>query len=246
MESKQQSMNLLEKLHMVHRFWRYRLWHESDSIKFLLKQDLFGSTVIDMGANRGIYSYWLSKKVGPHGKVIAFEPQPELEPCLNRLRNSFGLSNLQIENKGLSNQCGEAFLFRISAGAATAALCERMGQEKVRVDITTLDDYLADKENSRISFIKADIEGHELHAFKGAENAIVENRPTILFECHHEHAVEGGVFAFLESLGYSGFFIHQGKKIESSRFDEFPYRRPDESFRNYIFTHDQAITRRTS
>ena len=246
MESKPQSMNLLEKLHMLHRFWRYRLRHESDSIKFLLKQDLYGSTVVDIGANRGIYSYWLSKKVGPSGKVIAFEPQPELEPCLNQLRNSFRLSNLQIENKGLSDKCGEAFLFRISVGAATAALCERIDQEKVRVGITTLDDYLADKEYSRISFIKADVEGHELQAFKGAEKTIVDNRPTILFECHHEHAVEGSVFAFLESLGYSGCFIHQGKRIEKSRFEDFPYRRPDENFRNYIFTHDQAIQCRTS
>ena len=82
-------MNILEKAHVIHRSWRYRLRHEKDSIKYVLGLNLDGAIALDIGANKGIYTYWLSKKVGKDGKVIAFEPQPELGEYLNDLKKSF-------------------------------------------------------------------------------------------------------------------------------------------------------------
>jgi len=35
-----------------------------------------GSLAVDVGANRGVYTYHLSRAVGPDGEVIAYEPQP--------------------------------------------------------------------------------------------------------------------------------------------------------------------------
>ena len=36
---------------------------------------LKGATVLDIGANKGIYCFWMMRAVGPSGNVIAFEPQ---------------------------------------------------------------------------------------------------------------------------------------------------------------------------
>jgi len=74
---------------MFLRVWRYRLRTEKDDIRFLLNKDLKGDTVIDIGANKGIYSYWMSKKVGEEGKVVAFEPQPKLMDHLTQLKADF-------------------------------------------------------------------------------------------------------------------------------------------------------------
>lgn len=228
-------MNLIDKLHMVHRFWRYRLRSEKESLKFLLGLDLLGTTVLDVGAHRGIYSYWMSKKVGKSGKVIAFEPQPELWPFLEDLKKTFNLNNLIIENKGLSDHCGNALLFRsyVSSGSATFKECE--GHENVEVEVVSIDEYSKSKNFPRISFIKCDVEGHELHVFKGAEQTLRKYKPILLFECHHEHAKKGDVFLFLKELGYNGYFFYGKKKIDFSQFDRYPYRKPNESHRNYVF-----------
>jgi FkbM family methyltransferase len=230
-------MNLLDKLHMMHRFWRYRLLDERDSIEFLLGQNIINTTAIDIGANRGIYSYWMSKKVGASGKVIAFEPQPELEIHLQELRQSFHLNNLIIENKALSDHCGNDYLYRTEAGSGGATFNEYKGLEKVYIEVTSLDEYFKTKEFPQISFIKCDVEGHEQHVFKGADHILKKCKPILLFECHHEYAKQGNLFSFLTELNYVGYFFYRRQMIDYSQFEKYAYRKPHESHRNYIFIH---------
>src|SRR5689334_609731 len=52
-----------------------------------------GDTVIDVGANIGIVTVWLSHLVGPHGKVHAFEPNPYLQSTLHRAVERNRISN---------------------------------------------------------------------------------------------------------------------------------------------------------
>jgi len=54
-----------------------------------------GSTVADIGAGIGYYSLRLAKKVGPHGRVLATDIQPEM---LSRLRDNMkktGITNIE-------------------------------------------------------------------------------------------------------------------------------------------------------
>ena len=37
-----------------------------------------GDTVLDVGANIGIFSLWASERVGPSGRVVAVEPLPPI------------------------------------------------------------------------------------------------------------------------------------------------------------------------
>src|SRR2546423_391591 len=46
---------------------------ELDLIPFAVRP---GETVLDIGANYGVYSYHLSRAVGSSGRVFAFEPVP--------------------------------------------------------------------------------------------------------------------------------------------------------------------------
>lgn len=65
--------------------------------------------------------------------------------------------------------------------------------------------------------------------------------PTLLFECHHEEAKKGEIFSFLAELGYTGFFMINGKKIHYKKFDQYPYRLPTDNHRNYIFTVGEGV-----
>lgn len=209
-------MNAFRRLRFLHSAWRYRLRTERFPLSFLLSRDLAGTTAIDIGANRGIYSYWLHRRVGSTGRVIAFEPQPELQTHLADLRDSFGLSRLEIAGVGLSSESGEMTLRRRRShwGGASFDLHreEREDLESIPVEVTTLDAYLAVRNlDAPVRFIKCDIEGHELPALRGSARTLAEDRPDVLFECHDAANPDCPVFAFLRSLDYEGFcFVGNG------------------------------------
>ncbi|HUF71695.1 MAG TPA: FkbM family methyltransferase, partial [Gammaproteobacteria bacterium] len=106
---------------MRYRCWRYRFKSEAPSISFVRNADLKGGTLLDVGANRGIFSIYMSRAAGPSGSVIAFEPQPELKAHLEIVRAGLGLSNLRVENVGLSSERGELLMRRPKAGAGAAS-----------------------------------------------------------------------------------------------------------------------------
>jgi len=235
-------MDIVQKLHLLHSAWHYRLNTEKNDIRFLLGLDLKGKTVIDIGANRGIYSYWMEKTVGPTGRVIAFEPQPELETHLLDFKSAFQFDNLLIIRKGLSSSTGSQSLFRSEPGSGGASLNQSQasrGCQAIPVEVTTLDSYM--DEFTDVAFIKCDVEGHEHDAFRGGRRLLERDKPCLLFECHHDEAKKQDLFSYLTSLGYDGFFTGKKGMIHFSRFDQYPYRRKNEHHRNYIFLHPDFI-----
>src|SRR5262245_43251374 len=232
-------MRFIDRLRMAHRFWRYRLRTERSSISFLLQQRLRGEVVLDVGANLGIYSYWMHKAVGLGGRVIAFEPQPELARHLADLRNAFALTNLEIVNKGVSSSAGQAQLYRPEAGSGAGSLHVRSaGWRSVDVELITLDAWYDDSRPVR--FIKCDVEGHEYDVLVGARRILQRDRPPLLLEIHHAQAEKGDLAGYLADLGYRGFFLHGGDQVSFAQFGLFPYRKSWESHRNYVFVHDEA------
>ena len=228
---------IIQKMSAFHRIWRYRLNTEKESVGFLLKQNLQNQTAVDIGGNKGIYSYWMSKAVGEKGTVVVFEPQPELGGYLESLRQSFQLNNLTIVNKALSSSAGKQSLYRYKIGDGGASLISDPDEDRqsVEVEVSTFDSYFSDWNGPKIGFIKCDVEGNELEVFKGAKDKLLEDCPTLLFECHEKEAEKGELFSFLVSLGYDGFFFSGNKKIHYSKFNEYSYSKPGVSHRNYIF-----------
>lgn len=231
-------MRLFDRLHALHRFWRYRLRTERTELAFLLGRDLRGATVVDAGANRGSYSYWMHKAVGAQGNVVAFEPQPELTTYLQDLRASFGLNRLTIVPAGLSSRPEQTQLVRPRNhwGAASLHIAATDSTDNVPITLTTLDDYFANSELRPIRFMKCDVQGHELEVFLGGERILREDRPELLFEAYDSLIDEGRLFSFLERLGYDGFFHFEGQLTPVSRLAELRPKLPRRTaFFNYIF-----------
>ncbi|VAW81277.1 methyltransferase FkbM [hydrothermal vent metagenome] len=233
-------MNLFDKLHMQLRFRRYRRRKEAAEIRFMQSLPIIGRTVIDVGANKGVYSYWLSRAVGLQGRVIAFEPQPELEKHLLDIICSFALTNVDIIPSALSAQSGDAQLYRCSAGAGDASFEAMPGGEAVKVSCTTLDEYATASGLDDVAYIKCDVEGHELAVMQGAEKTLQRWMPVLQVECHHREAAQGGLFAFLSGLGYEGFFIQGEHRIPCRAFDRYPCRKASTDHRNYLFVPASA------
>jgi len=228
-------MKLFDKLRMQLRFRRYRRRKEAAEIGFMQLLPLAGRTVIDIGANKGVYCYWLSQAVGSSGRVIAFEPQPELEKHLASVVDCFSLFNVELVPCALSAQAGEALLYRRVAGAGDASFEAMPGGESVNVRCTTLDDYAADSGLNSVAYIKCDVEGHELAVMQGAEQLLKRYAPVLQVECHHREAAQGDLFAFLSGLGYEGFFLQDGQRIPCGEFDRHACRKTTTDHRNYLF-----------
>ena len=94
----------LEAIRFLLRAWRYRLKVEAEEIRHIRRSVSSGDTVIDVGAHKGAFTYWLSRAVGPQGRVLAFEPQPEVADYLRQATRYFRLDNVEILESALSTK----------------------------------------------------------------------------------------------------------------------------------------------
>ncbi len=159
-----------------------------------------GDTVLDIGANLGMYCYHLSKAAGPSGRVIAFEPVPFTNETLRLITRLLGLRNVEVVPKGCSERTGTV-TFRVplqSSGALMTGQAHigtrndnHAGSDEFKTwettkeitcEVVALDDFLPPLQD--LPFLKIDIEGAELLAFRGAEKLIDKHHPTILLEIY--------------------------------------------------------------
>jgi len=157
-----------------------------------------GDTVLDVGANFGLYSHHLSKAVGPKGKVFAFEPVPFTYKTLRRVARVLRLGNVEIVPKGCSNEAGTVtFQVPLSpAGTLSAGMAfigsrtdDHDGREaqvrwtqtkEIPAELVVLDDFLPAIDD--LPFVKIDVEGAEPFALRGAKKLIDRHLPTVLIE----------------------------------------------------------------
>jgi FkbM family methyltransferase len=232
-------MSIVDYVHFLHRVYHYRFRTEKQQLKFVLSQNLFGSTVLDIGANRGIYSYLLSKKVGHHGKVHAFEPQPELVAEIHRVKKWFGLDNIVIHQVALSSATGVAPLNRIRPGDGGASLePDNPLSDPLMVNTVSLDDVLLREGAATVDFIKCDVEGHELRVFEGAVGTIEKCRPLIQVEVRIEADEAKALFELLEGFGYVGVMVLDGEFPDYRQYRSVPSKKFGlKGHRDFIFTH---------
>lgn len=215
------------KITFLFRALKYRYRNDRDELQYIMKNVQKGNTALDIGAHKGAYLYWLRKAVGSKGQIIALEPQPTLYNYLKTAIAKFGFENIKIYHAGASSVKDTLSLFIPKAKGSTspgATFEKRDNTENshlIEVEVIPLNDLLKNRK-SKIDFIKMDVEGHELDAFKGASDILLEDQPTILFECENRH-LEGitifDVFAYLNSLGYSGFFFLNSVLAPLEQFD---------------------------
>ncbi|MGA3017204.1 MAG: FkbM family methyltransferase [Bryobacteraceae bacterium] len=147
-----------------------------------------GMTVIDAGANAGLYSLFAARRVGPAGAVLSFEPS---EREFLRLQQNIalnGLRNVRAMRAALTDEDGEAEM-QIAGddheGQNTLGSFVHQGVELLRAERVTLrrlDTVQAQERLTRIDLIKMDVEGGEARLLQGARGVLQEFRPLILFE----------------------------------------------------------------
>ena len=177
-----------------------------------------GMTVFDIGAHIGLFTLGASKRVGPEGRVYAFEPSPEsAEVLIQHISLNGWRDRVQVQREVVSDVEGVVPFFThgltMSASMARKNI-EVLSPEKfstpatmIRTTSVTLDKFCK-AEDIKPDIMKIDAEGAELLILRGAKNLLMNGRPLILCEIHPAQMLNcrssyAELMEYLNHIGYS-------------------------------------------
>jgi FkbM family methyltransferase len=223
---------------VIRSFWE----PDVEPIKYLVKP---GDAVIDIGANAGWYTMVLSTLVGQHGTVYSIEPIHDTFQILLFIINKMCLKNVRPLNYAISDKDGSAVMeipLHIYGGPnfyqARIITKERTTNplQEYTVHITSIDSLLPELPEN-ITFVKCDVEGHELSVIKGASHFFLKSKPACLIEISEdpddEKTPSKEVFDRLKDLNYTPYWF-DGKKLNK--------RLPGDKSVNYFFLQPSHLT----
>lgn len=206
------------KLYLSNLTWR-RLRKGEKELRLLSTLVEPGRTTIDIGANKGVYSYALSKL---SRDVLAFEPNPKMFQILTR-----GVpANVRTFEVALSNSEGTAELIlpvqrsgRFSNQGATLQTKKLDGDKEFSVwpvEQKKLDSY----DCRDVAFIKMDVEGFELEVLEGAAETLARERPVMLIEIDEHHAKRpvDEAIGIVRGYGYDCYYVSRTSLRHYSQF----------------------------
>jgi FkbM family methyltransferase len=146
-----------------------------------------GMTFYDLGANIGFFSVMAARLVGPQGRVVSFEADPEIADRLreNLARNHF--TNAHVEQKAVWSEPSTVAFERVDPNTSPDRGLGHVSPNgsapgAIPVEAVSLDQYIAS--HPPPDFLKCDVEGAEVAVFQGAARLFSGKRPIVLVEMH--------------------------------------------------------------
>jgi len=129
--------------------------------------------VIDIGANNGYFTVFAAKEA-PEGRIISFEPVPELAKKIDKNIATNNLKNVKLENIAVSDNIGLSTFYVSQVHNGCHSLFHRNdSDEKIEVATTTLEAYCSENKIAKIDFLKLDCEGAEYKIFQSLSEAFL-------------------------------------------------------------------------
>ena len=150
-----------------------------------------GDVVWDVGANVGYYAVLAARKVGPTGKVVAFEPDRENALLLKENARMNGCANIALEEKAVSDRDGAIGFTSERYSKGESAVTLDMGNpHALTVPSTMLDTFMANDGQRCPTLVKMDIEGAEVLALQGARRIFSSCKSIRLFIEYNPSSIE--------------------------------------------------------
>ena len=184
-------------------------WMGREDFRIFRRLLRLGMTVLDIGANQGVFTLYCADLVGPGGRIIAFEPDPEMFAALRANVKAGGKNWVELHNLAVGSEEGQlsfqASAFNRGDNRLVAATDSADPGAKV-VQVVTIDRLL---EGRKADFIKMDVQGWEGAALRGMQRLLGgPNAPVILLELCPDVLRRAGssveeVAGILHAHGYS-------------------------------------------
>jgi FkbM family methyltransferase len=177
----------------------YRV-HEPCTSRLLARCLRPGMTVVDIGCNIGYYALLEAQRVGPTGKVIAIEPEPENARLFLQNLQANGYRNVVFHQVAISDQNGTLPL-RVSEKSNRHSLNPvPWPTTNLQVSVRTLDFLIAKHALETVDLVRMDLEGHEVTVLPGMVQTIKTYSPRLLIEIHPDLIGTQGVVQWLCAL----------------------------------------------
>jgi len=216
--------------------------YEKGETAFVQRALRSGMTVLDVGANVGYYTALAARRVGPSGRVIALEPDPE--------------SFEYLEQTIAANEVGNVNAFQCAAADHEAKMTLHISKDnrgdnrlyepdpkwpKITVTARPADDILKDAGVGTVDFIKIDVQGFEASVIDGLKSTLAQSEKLVLLaEFWPKGLRDAGSDPkeFLERLRGHGLQLHEltpkGELVELNDFDDLIARHQGRRYTNIV------------
>ena len=173
----------------------------------LKQRAIRADVILDVGVSSGYTSVWFSRWAR---QVYAFEPNPANQASVREQLTIRGVRNVELIETAVSDHRGETDLF-VKPQEGHHSLGDVGASEtvdRIRVPVTTLDRFAAERGIERVGLLKIDVEGFEPEVLRGARDLLESRRiDLILFEHSPGFYRQRGIdplapVALLEEVGY--------------------------------------------
>lgn len=213
-------------------FYKGIYWeiHNHVHMKKMMQGCAKNSVALDIGGNIGTHTVYMKK----FGNVWTFEPQKETFEIL-QANNDINPTEYKTRlfNVALSERRSNTFRMIKPTTEPTRNNNGGLGISETndgeQIETVSFDEIWERYGKPEISFIKMDVEGHELSVLKGMRKFLREMTPPFLFEDWYAAKGTSPVFEFFERRGYVI------KRVENSICDflAIPSKRKNE-FKEYV------------
>lgn len=210
---------------------------ESHVFAFLEKSAQKYDTVIEIGANVGVYTLYFKKVASIHGhanNIYSFEPARE---AYRRLLNNIKVNNMSTQNifnAAVSDQSGIRDFFEPEGHLTNGTFDEEFAKifsvrvAKTHVLSIAAEDIVQLIKKNGTTLLKLDVEGAEVNILKALERFIEERRPDIMLEVLPKYENELNQISFLSRLYTLSLIARDGELITKDKFQA------DSRFRDYF------------
>lgn len=220
--------------------------YERGELAFFREACRPGMTFLDVGANIGFYTALASKRIGPSGKIIALEPDPESHGFLKQTIAANNATNATALPIAAAATRGRLKLFVSSDNRGDNRLYQpdtstTADWQAVEVETEPVDELLERLSVERVDLIKIDVQGAEGSVIAGLEKTIHRSPGLVMMAEFWPHGLrQAGTDpkAFLENLRSLGLELFEltskGDRVPLTNFDDLIARHPGRRYTNII------------
>lgn len=185
------------------------------------KLRLTPKVIFDIGANRGqSIQYFMEDKLFSEAKMYSFEP---VSFSFEQLKaNTAAYPNVHIEQLAFGSEKGQKEI-GLHEGPASVmnslkdnVMNNEEGAKKEVINITTLDEYVAEHNIDEIDFLKIDTEGFEIPVLEGAKKMLEAGKIKLIYceVCFTDQSVRSAqLYEIADHLAPYGYYFYGLYKI---------------------------------